>query len=85
MLKVVVAVKDRAADCFGQPFFVGTDNIAIRSFMDEVNRKDDANQLFNHSDDFDLFALGIYEDTNGIITMYDVPKLLMLGKSAKNS
>jgi hypothetical protein len=85
MLKVVVAVKDRAADCFGQPFFVGTDNIAIRSFMDEVNRKDDANQLFNHADDFDLFGLGTYDDNTGIITMYDAPKLIMLGKSAKNS
>jgi len=85
MLKIVCAVKDRAANCYGQPFFVVSDNVAIRSFMDEVNRKHDENQLFNHSDDFDLFGLGSYDDVTGIISMYDVPKLLMLGKSAKNS
>ena len=84
MNHVIVSVKDRAADCYGRPFFVATDNVAIRSFMDEVNRKHEENQLFNHSDDFDLFALGVFDDNTAIIDMYDSPKLLMLGKSAKS-
>ena len=38
MKQVVVAIKDRAANAFGRPFFVATDGVAIRSFMDAYRR-----------------------------------------------
>ena len=68
MKQVVVAVKDRAADAFGRPFFVQTQGVAIRSFMDEVNRQAEDNQLYQHPDDFDLFELGMYDDSTGMIS-----------------
>lgn len=82
MIQVVVAVKDRAADAFGRPFFVQTQGVAIRSFMDEVNRQAEDNQLYQHPDDFDLFELGTYDDSTGMIAMTE-PKLLMLGKQVR--
>lgn len=82
MIQVVVAVKDRAADAFGRPFFVQTQGVAIRSFMDEVNRQAEDNQLYQHPDDFDLFELGTYDDSTGMIVMTE-PKLLMLGKQVR--
>ena len=85
MLMIICSIKDRAADCYGRPFFTPTDNVAIRSFMDEVNTDREDNQLNRHSDDFDLYALGTFDDNTAIIQMNDVPKLLMLGKNAKNS
>jgi len=85
MKMIIVSIKDRAADAFARPFFVQTDNVAIRSFMDEVNRADKDNPLYSHPDDYDLFGLGVFDDNSGIIEMYDVPKLLMLGKSAKTT
>lgn len=82
MIHVICAVKDRAADAFGRPFFVATVGMAIRSFMDEVSRSADDNQLFKHPDDFDLFQLGTYDDSNGVVECLEDPKLLMLGKQA---
>ena len=84
MVLVIVAVKDRAADAFMRPFFVPTANMAIRSFMDEVNRDAADNQLFAHPDDFDLYEIGTFDDSNGRIESYDDMKVLMLGKQAKN-
>lgn len=80
----IVAVRDRAAEAYMRPFFVGTANMAIRSFMDEVNREHAENQLFAHPDDFDLYELGVFDDNSGSITCHETPKLLMLGKQAKN-
>lgn len=84
MIQVVCAVKDRAADAFGRPFFAQTQGVAIRSFMDEVSRAAEDNQLYQHPDDFDLFELGTYDDSIGMITMLPEPKLLMLGKQVRN-
>jgi hypothetical protein len=83
MQLVIVAVKDRAADAFMRPFFVPTPAIAVRSFMDEVQRDAADNQLFHHSDDFDLYEIGIFDDSTGRITSHEDMKVLMLGKQAK--
>lgn len=79
MIQGIYAIKDRAADAFGRPFFCATDGVAIRSFMDEVSRKDADNQLYQHPDDFDLYRLGAYDDSNGSFDVHE-PKLLTLGK-----
>lgn len=84
MKQIIVAVKDRAADAFGRPFFVATSGLAIRSFMDEVSRDAPDNQLFAHPDDFDLFELGIYDDGDGSLISHEQPKLLMLGKQVRS-
>lgn len=83
MIQIIVSVKDRAADAFGRPFFVPSAGVAIRSFSDEVNRDHAENQMFHHSDDFDLFELGTYDDNTGIIECHNQPKLLTLGKTVK--
>jgi len=83
MINVICSVKDRAADAFGRPLFVPSVGFAIRSFSDEVNRQADDNQMYHHSDDFDLFELGTFDDSTGIIECHPQPKLLTLGKSVK--
>ena len=83
MKLTLCTVKDRAADAFGRPMFVRSIGEAIRSFSDEVNRKADDNQLCNHSDDFDLFELGEFDDNTGLMTLHDTPKLVSLGKQVK--
>jgi hypothetical protein len=83
MKLVLCTVKDRAADAFGRPMFVSSVGVAIRSFSDEVNRKDPENQLFNHPDDFDLYELGEFDDNTGLFALHDQPKLLSLGKQVK--
>lgn len=84
MILTIVSIKDRAADAFMRPFFVPTANMAIRSFMDEVNRDSADNQMFAHPDDFDLYEIGIFDDSNGRIESHADMKLLMQGKQAKS-
>lgn len=83
MKLVLCSVKDRAADAYGRPMFVPSVGVAIRSFSDEVNRKDADNQLYNHPDDFDLYELGEFDDNTGLFALYEQPKLLSLGKQVK--
>lgn len=78
----IACVRDRATDQFGNPMFLVNAGQAIRSFSDEVNRKADDNQLFRHSDDFDLYELGVYDTDSGLFET-GVPKMISIGKSVK--
>jgi len=62
---VVCAVFDRAVQAFNRPIFVPHQNVAIRSFTDEVNRVSDENQLARHPEDFELHAVAIYDEESG--------------------
>lgn len=78
-MKIIVAIRDRAIDAFGQPFFVQARGQAIRSFQDEINRADANNNLHNHPDDFDLYILGTYEEETGDIKSQK-PEMIAIGK-----
>lgn len=54
---IVVAVRDSAMQAFANPIVVPTIGVAIRSFSDEVNRKDPQNQLHVHPEDFELWHI----------------------------
>lgn len=76
----VVAVRDSAANAFARPFVVPTPGMAIRSFTDEVNRRDEANSMFKHPDDYVLFELGSFDDESGVITSLPSPRQLCRAK-----
>lgn len=63
----IVSVRDSAMNAFGRPIFVPSLGVAIRSFTDEVNRKDDNNQMNVHPDDFELFEIGEFEEADGLL------------------
>ena len=83
MILCVCSIKDRAAEAFGRPFFVPSLGVALRSFADEVNRKDAESQIYNHPDDFDLYDLGWFDDSKGMFELHDIPKVIQMGKQAK--
>ena len=70
----IFAVRDSAADTFGNPFVVQHVGIALRSFQDEVNNPREGNTLHYHAKDFTLYELGTYDQSSGLITRYDIPK-----------
>lgn len=78
----IVAIRDRAADAFGMPNFVVSVGAAIRSFGDEINRAADNNPLFGHSDDFDLYELGEFDDQAAEFNVH-VPRQIAVGKDLK--
>lgn len=79
MIYLVLCIKDRAADAFGQPMFVASKGGAIRSFGDEINRKEPNNQLAAHPEDFDLYELGTYDDSSASFECSS-PRLVVVGK-----
>ena len=83
MISVIVSVRDTAAEAFGRPMYLQSLGVAIRSFTDEVNREDKDNQLFNHPDDFDLYDLGVFDDSIGKYQIRDNPTVIVRGKDVK--
>ena len=81
---VMVSVQDRVADTYGPPFFLPHVGVAVRQFTDEINREDANNMLFKHPEDFDLFQLGTYDDSVGMVTQDSIPRQLVLGKDCRN-
>lgn len=65
MIYKVLAIRDRAADIFGQPMFFGTLGAAIRAFGDEVKTPRENNNLNKHPDDFDLYHIANYNEETG--------------------
>lgn len=74
----IYTVRDRAADVYGTPFFMPSHGQAIRSFADEINNPRDGNTLNRHPQDFDLYALGEYDDQTGTFTT-NTPKQIAIG------
>lgn len=79
MRYVVCSVRDRASDAFGQPIFVVAVGQAIRSFSDEVNRREGNNALAAHPEDFDLYQLGVFDDNTGLFET-ETPRQVAIGK-----
>jgi len=68
MLQMCFAVYDKQAMAFGRPFFFPTRGMAIRTFMDEVNRPDENSLIYKHPADFALFYIGEFNDSDGYFT-----------------
>ncbi len=71
MKRAVCAVYDSAVQSYGQPFFVAAVGAALRSFVDEVNRKAADNPLHVHPEDFVLFHLADFDDEAGVFLPTD--------------
>ena len=84
MNQVIVSVKDTAAQAFGRPVFVPSIGVAMRSFRDEVNRKDSTEDLARHPDDFELYELATFDDATGIIVMLPEPRMVARAKDLKD-
>lgn len=78
----IVAIRDRAADAYSVPSFVVAVGGAIRSFGDEVNKKD--TPLGQHPDDYDLFELGEFDDSDGMFYA-NSPRQIAVGKDLVRS
>ncbi len=84
MFQVIVSVKDTAAQAFGRPIFVPAIPVALRSFRDEVNRKDSAEDLARHPEDFELYELGSFDDATGMIELVNPPRLVARAKDLQD-
>lgn len=60
---LICAIKDEAIESYGQPMFFKTEKEAIRVFINEALRED--SRIFHNPEDFDLYKIGLYEETTG--------------------
>jgi len=77
---IVVAVMDRAALAYARPAFLATTGIALRQFIDEVNRDAADNPLNRHPDDFELWMIATWDEQSGEFA--NERKLLMKARDA---
>lgn len=63
--KVICAVWDNSAQCFGTPGTYPAVGMATRMFTDEVNRVAEDNVLNRHPEDFQLWQLAVFDDVTG--------------------
>lgn len=67
----VFTVFDAKAEVYAQPFYAPTKGVALRSFTDTCN---DRGHPFNeHPEDYVLFHLGEWEDTDASFTPFAAP------------
>lgn len=79
--KLFVAVFDSAVGAYAPPILVPSRGVAVRSFTDEVNRKDTNNTLFNHPSDFELRALAEFDEATAVFYPFpDGPETICRGK-----
>lgn len=81
MNKPMYAVRDSAMDAFHAPFFAPSNGVAMRSFRDEVVRKDGSSMMQAHPEDFELYIVGHYEEDTGVLLPLESgPTMLLRGK-----
>ncbi|WNK14549.1 MAG: nonstructural protein [Microvirus sp.] len=67
MILKIYAIRDIKTASYANPMFEVTDGGMIRNLSDAVNSNEKGNNLYHHSDDFELFQLGTYDTETGLI------------------
>lgn len=66
-MRIILALYDKKAETYLQPFFVQAIGVAFRNLADEIARGGDDNILHRHPEDFALVHIGHYDEDNGTI------------------
>lgn len=72
MKMMLFSVFDKGVNAFMQPFFMRAKGEAVRSFMDACS--DGKTNFCRHPEDYTLFFLGVWDDTNAEFVPSDVPE-----------
>lgn len=74
MIVNVYSIRDNKVNGYMQPFFSQTHGSAIRAFADHC--LDDKSMPHKHPEDFDLYFVGGFDDTTGLMQPVQSPQLL---------
>lgn len=69
MINYIYCVYDEKVKSFGMPFFKPSNPAAIRDFTDLAH--DSNTTIGRHPEDYTLYQLGEYNDTEGTLTQYE--------------
>lgn len=68
-MKLVCSVYDRKAELWGLPFYSHSRPTAVRDFAAAV--KGGSGNVAQFPEDYELYLLGAFDDTTGVISIYD--------------
>jgi len=83
MTQKVFAIRDQKAEVFNRPFFNKTHGEAERNFRELVNDKE--NLVGKYPEDYDLYYLGDYDDSTGLIKTLDTPQHIIKAIQVKSN
>lgn len=82
MKNIIFSIYDQKAKAYLTPFFAVTEGLAIRMFSGTINTED--NYISKNPEDFTLYKIGEFDDSNGTITPCD-PEALTNGLRMKEA
>lgn len=77
-ISTISAIKDTAARAFMQPFFTPNAAVAQRSFADALLQPE--SDLARHPSDFELYEIGAFDASTGVLTTLSEPRLIIRAK-----
>lgn len=81
MISQIMSVRDSKTEVFSQPMFFVTKGVALRAFMDEVQRA--GSDVSKHPEDFSFWHLGSFDDTTGDFIPLAAPDRIALAIDCK--
>jgi len=80
MITSAFSIFDSKSKVFQMPFFMLNSDQAIRAFGDAVNSPD-STVISRHPEDFQLYQIGIYDDSTATLTQVTPLQMLSTGTS----
>lgn len=74
---VVFAVRDTCVDAWLMPWFLQNRAAAVRSLGDAVNKPGEQNAFFQHPEHYQLYEIGVYDDSTGLIVPHVAPEFVV--------
>lgn len=79
MILYVFSVYDVASAAFGRPVFLTARGAAVRAFSDQINSGSREDIVSTHPEDFQLYELGVFDDSTGIFDLKSRPDRVVNG------
>lgn len=83
MVYKVFSLFDSAVEAYNVPMFLRSRGEAIRALQSAVN--DPQSSICKWPDQYVLFEIGTYDDSNGVVTMHKAPQSLGAAVQYKDS
>lgn len=83
MKVVMTCIRDAKGETYSQPWFTTTAAAAVRNFTDLVNDPQRGQTINTHPEDYALYEMGTFEDSDGQFITHPIPKHLVSGSSVK--
>lgn len=76
-IHAVFVVRDVCVDTYMIPMFFQNRAAAVRALGDAVNKASEDNQFYQHPEHFQLYEVGVFDDSTGLVVPHVVPEFVV--------